>query len=525
MKSSESLVPRFNAADLGMSRLSQANIIGTAVVGLDGKIHSINDYYLGVLGYSRAEFEANGLNIHTLTPPGFEDNAALRAEFHETGKVRAFERPRLRKDGSVVWTLTAYVMCENDSQLAYSWALDIDEKKRAEMLSQYLLEANQIMASSMDLEPLLGKIVAVTLVNGFCDFCTIHLPEPDGQLSCRALIHKDPARQARIRDVMRRFPRYMSDVAGPARVIRTGNSELGVRNEHAELSYLCVPLNIEGRTIGALTMTSETRNFSPGDLHTAEALAQRASQHIENAKLHEELKQSSKELKRSNKDLTHFASIAAHDLKSPLATAQSFLQTLLQDVKDSLPEEQLGFLYRSIVNLDKMRSQIDQLLAFSQVRTGKVDRREISLMNVVNQVKDNLAKDIAESGAEIRCGSLPKISGDQTLLVLLFQNLLSNSIRFRREDVPLAIEIEAEGSDSEHIISVKDNGQGFDSTQAERIFKLFEQLQESKAGGQGIGLATCRKIIETHGGRIWAESIPGKGAKFFFTLPRAPKAD
>jgi light-regulated signal transduction histidine kinase (bacteriophytochrome) len=132
---------------------------------------------------------------------------------------------------------------------------------------------------------------------------------------------------------------------------------------------------------------------------------------------------------------------------------------------------------------------------------------------------DNLAHDIRESRAQIVFEGLPKISGDKTLLIVLFQNLISNSIRFRRTE-PLKISIDARPTQTEWTVSVVDNGQGFNTAEAERIFNLFEQLPEAKGSGHGIGLATCRKIIQTHGGRIWAESIPGEGARFNFTLPQ-----
>ena len=122
-------------------------------------------------------------------------------------------------------------------------------------------------------------------------------------------------------------------------------------------------------------------------------------------------------------------------------------------------------------------------------------------------------------GAEFNYIDLPVIKADQTLLTLLFQNLLSNSIRYRGTD-PLRVEIRATKNDRIWTICVTDNGRGFDSEAAEKIFRLFEQLPEvENTGGQGIGLATCRKIIEAHQGKIWAESTIGHGSKFCFTLP------
>jgi len=321
LKAGEGGVPsRFHVgSDYTLGLLSDRNVLGTAVVALNGDVISINDYYLTkILGYGREDFERDGLNMLDLTPGDHADDERLREEYFRTGKIEAFERPRYRKDGSIVWTLVGYAGLEGNSGLMTSWALDITDKKRAEMTSQYLLEANKIMASSVELQPLLEKIVAVTLVNGFCDFCTIHFPEEDSRLVCRALIHKDPELTRQVKRVIDRFPRYLSDAIGPARVIRSGRAEMNTlsadRSETLEQvnniralslkSYMSVPLFLNGKTIGALTLTSMSRQFDPEDLKTAEALALRASQHIENAKLLEALKRSTQELERSNRALT-----------------------------------------------------------------------------------------------------------------------------------------------------------------------------------------------------------------------------
>jgi len=539
--SSRSAPPlRFNlGANYALGLLSDKNVLGTAVVALDGQVVEINDYYLThILGYTREDFERDGLNILEVTPADYRDNESLKAELRRTGRITAFERPRYKKDGSVVWTLNGYAFMEGRSDLMSCWALDITDKKRSEMTSQYLLEANKIMAESVELQPLLEKIVAVTLVNGFCDFCTIHFPEVDNRISCRAMIHKDPELTLQVKRVIERYPRYLSDAIGPARVIRTGKSEMSrtappveEENDHggqsryyslralALKSYMSVPLFLEGKTIGALTLTSMSRQFEPEDLKTAEALALRASQHIENAKLHESLKQSAGDLERSNRDLTYFASIAAHDLKSPLATSQSFLNLLRDECAQNLTPEQNTWLNKAISASEKMLQQVDRLLSFSQCKTGQADVQPVDMNGTVRAALDNLRTDIEGQNFDFRFESLPTVKGDPTLLVVLFQNLFSNSIRYRAHE-PLRVEIRAEHNDKGWTFQVTDNGRGFDSKRAEQIFRLFEQLPDRDSqAGLGIGLATCRKIIESHHGTIWAESAPGHGSKFSFTLP------
>src|SRR5665213_833091 len=203
-------------ANYALGLLSEKNVLGTAVVNLDGNVVAINDFYLTqILGYTRKDFETDGLNFLDLTPTDYLDNESQRNEYRQTGCIQAFERPRYRKDGSIVWTLVGYAGLDGNPDLMTCWALDITDKKRSEMTSQYLLEANKIMASSVELQPLLEKIAAVTLVNGFSDFCTIHFPEGQG-LVCRALIHKDPELTRQVKRIIDRYPRYLSDAIGPA---------------------------------------------------------------------------------------------------------------------------------------------------------------------------------------------------------------------------------------------------------------------------------------------------------------------
>jgi len=525
--------------DFGLSVLSERNVIGTIAVNKEGEVLAINDYYLEILGYSRADFENFGLNIARMTPNDHSsDFTPYLIEMEQKGKVDTFERPRLRKDGTVVWVLTGYTVSEENPEIAVGWALDITDKKRAEMTSQYLLEANKIMASSVELQPLLEKIAAVALVNGFCDFCTIHFPDSEDKLACRALIHRDPELTKQVRRIIEKYPRYLSDSIGPARVIRTGIAEMSLVQEAPAQapedarsrpvralslkSYMSVPLKVDGKTIGALTLTSMSRNFDPKDLETAEALALRASQHIENAKLHESLKQSSVELERSNRDLTYFASIAAHDLKSPLATSQSYLYAILDNGGTILDEKKRHFIRKAIDGNTKMLSQIDRLLTFSHFKREAFTRQPLLLDTVVQSAIDSLKVEVERSGAQISFGKLPQVNGDPTLLIMLFQNLLSNSIRYCGSKA-LKVSITACKSSTGWTVCVSDNGRGFDSECAEKIFHLFEQLPDSKADdGRGIGLATCLRIVEAHDGKIWAEGKPGEGAKFCFTLPQGP---
>jgi light-regulated signal transduction histidine kinase (bacteriophytochrome) len=169
----------------------------------------------------------------------------------------------------------------------------------------------------------------------------------------------------------------------------------------------------------------------------------------------------------------------------------------------------------------RAKQLVDDLLAYT--RMGVEGRRfeEVDTSALVRRVLRSLSTAVAESGLEVTVGDLPAVHGDATLLFQVFQNLFSNAMKFHAGQAP-RVTVRAEPIGREWRFAVSDNGIGFPMEYAERIFRVFQRLHDrARYPGSGIGLAICKKIIETHGGRIWAESEPGRGATFYFTLPRA----
>ena len=218
---------------------------------------------------------------------------------------------------------------------------------------------------------------------------------------------------------------------------------------------------------------------------------------------------------QSNQALEHFAAIAAHDLKSPLATITSYLDVL----KNESDEKHLRYIDPCIGASARMRSLIDSLLSFAKLSTKQKELEPIDLNEIVSLTKMNLADTITKDSAVIESSHLPFVMGDKDLLTELFQNLIANAIKFKNEQPPL-IQISCEEKDKDYIIAIKDNGIGFDPKYKKDIFTLYKKLS-GKYSGSGIGLATCRKILELHNGEIWVESAVGKGSTFFFSLKKA----
>lgn len=232
----------------------------------------------------------------------------------------------------------------------------------------------------------------------------------------------------------------------------------------------------------------------------------------------------SEELKRSNRDLENFAAIVAHDLKAPLATIMGFAELLDNDLKGRIEIEETEYLQSIKRSSARMAQLIDRLLEYSSVGREIKQFEPVPTTQVVKDVIENLKLIIEKLSAKVLFKELPTVIGDATLLSQLFQNFLSNSLKFRSANRVPEISIEAKSEGAFWLFSVKDNGIGFDTKDTESIFSLFKRLDHAKSnGGLGIGLATARKVVEIHGGQVWAESQPGNGSTFFFTLPKNNK--
>ena len=235
-------------------------------------------------------------------------------------------------------------------------------------------------------------------------------------------------------------------------------------------------------------------------------------------KARRDLEQSVAELGRSNADLQQFAYVASHDLQEPLRMVSSYTQLLARRYKGKLDTDADEFIAFAVDGATRMQRLIQDLLAYSRVSTGGHQFKPTSVDAALGYALDNLRHAMKESGAVVTHDPLPTVIGDEKQLAQLFQNLLSNAVKFRGHEPP-RIHVSAKRTDVEWLFSVRDNGIGLDAQYADRIFVIFQRLHNRQEyPGTGIGLAICKKIVERHGGRIWVESEPGKGATFYFTI-------
>jgi len=226
-----------------------------------------------------------------------------------------------------------------------------------------------------------------------------------------------------------------------------------------------------------------------------------------------------KELARSNAELQQFAYVASHDLQEPLRMVSSYLQLLERRYKGRLDADADEFIGYAVEGARRMKGLIEDLLAYSRV--GAEDRRLGSTSSdaALKRAIENLQYSANENGLRLTHDPLPTLKADGSQLVQLFQNIIGNALKFKSEKPP-EVHVGAELKNGDWLFSVRDNGIGIDPTYVDRIFEIFKRLHGRNVyPGNGIGLAICRKIVERHGGRIWAESQLGKGATFYFTIP------
>jgi len=224
------------------------------------------------------------------------------------------------------------------------------------------------------------------------------------------------------------------------------------------------------------------------------------------------------ELRRSNEELEHFTYVASHDLREPLLSVASNIKLIERRIRKGNQEEAGEFIGNSLQQLNMMQDLISDLLIYSRAGTQARPFEKVSFDAVLRTVLTNLKTSIEQKHAAITSDPLPEVMADPVQMGQLMQNILSNALKFCEERPPV-VHVSAGKGEGEWVFSIRDNGIGIPAGESGRIFEMFGRLHKDRFHGTGIGLATCKKIVERHGGRIWVESEQGKGSTFFFTIP------
>jgi light-regulated signal transduction histidine kinase (bacteriophytochrome) len=225
-----------------------------------------------------------------------------------------------------------------------------------------------------------------------------------------------------------------------------------------------------------------------------------------------------RELERVNRELEEFSYVASHDLQEPLRMVNIYTHLMLKHIggQDETMSRYAAFVEQGV---HRMETLLGDLLTYA--RAGQAEDLTVGSADLEVSLTEALAvlsSRVEESGAVITTGPLPKVRGDTKQMAHVFQNILGNSLKYRRSEATLAIEVWAEQCGDQWIVSVRDNGIGFDPKYSERIFGLFKRLHREEYPGTGLGLAICQRIVARYGGRIWADGRLGAGATFRFSL-------
>ncbi|HUC85216.1 MAG TPA: ATP-binding protein, partial [Candidatus Acidoferrales bacterium] len=240
-----------------------------------------------------------------------------------------------------------------------------------------------------------------------------------------------------------------------------------------------------------------------------------------NAELETRVERRTAELEGANRELEAFSYSVSHDLRAPLRAVNGFAGIVLEDFGGQLPEEGRHYLERIRKSGLRMGELIDDLLAFARLSRQALNRQPVDTSQLVEAVLAELNLEAGGGRMETRVGALPPCQGDRALLKQVWVNLLSNAAKYSRSRRPAIIEIGSERNNGECVYFVRDNGVGFDMQYANKLFGVFQRLHRAdEFEGTGVGLAIVQRVVHRHGGRVWAQAEPDRGATFYFTVGR-----
>lgn len=292
----------------------------------------------------------------------------------------------------------------------------------------------------------------------------------------------------------------------------------------ADRPILSVPMLSKGSISGIITIQGGVgEHYTETHLRIMESVGHLAAIALEKGKLHEETVQKSLEIQRRNKELDDFTYVVSHDLKEPLISIEGFSRILQADYGETIQAEGKDYLDSMVGASTRMKGLIDDLLMLSRVSKPSESFRPTSTKGIVDEILTDMEFSIRQRNIDVRVAEdLPTVHGNEVQLKVAFRNLIGNAIKFNPSANPMVQIGFQNGENNYYLFYVRDNGIGIDREFHEKIFVIFQRLHRREDyEGTGAGLAIVKKIIETHGGRIWVESEVAKGSTFFFTIPRA----
>ncbi len=472
--------------------LAEVAPVGIFHCDREGLVKYTNERLIKMIGMTSQEEVRTGW-AQALHPDDYDRVLVAWVHTVQTGQPFRLEYRFVHSDGSVTWVLgqASPVTEEDGTVIGFVGTLtDVSEDKAKEEQFRLVVESapcGMLMANSE------GRI---TLVNAQIE--ALFRYERSELIGCpiEKLI---PTRFRRAHPEMRKTYGHSPSV----RSMGGGRDLFGLRKDSTEfpVEIGLNPIRTEDDAFVLATVVDITERK-----HAEEQLARQAA-----------------ELSRSNHELEQFAYVASHDLQEPLRMVSSYCGLLARRYKGKIDQDADEFINFAVDGATRMKALIDDLLSYSRVGRRDKDLIAINAAEVAQTAVSNLHMAIKEAGAIIHCDSLPIVFADLTQLTQVFQNLIGNALKFRGESPPVirisACSMPGGKGASQWRFSVEDNGIGFDQQYCDRVFVIFQRLHtRAEYPGNGMGLAIVKKIIERHGGQIWAESTLGRGTTFFFTL-------
>lgn len=430
--------------------------------------------------------------------------------------------------------------------LAVSIFRDITEEKQHQERQQFLNQATKILSASLDYRETLNKI-AMLAVPRLADWCSIDLLEDDGPHQV-AVAHADPEMLKFAEELHQKYPPDWNAPTGSPNVIRTGVAEFyshipdelletaAQSPEHYEIikklglkSAMVVPLKLNEKVLGAITFVAAESGltYTETDLEMAKELGNRAALALENAKLFYRVENLAGDLQNAVKARDEFISVCSHELKTPITSIKLQFQLAEKMLKSGdpklyTPENQEKRITTTNRQLDRMIHLIDEMLDISRINTGKleIEKKKVNLNELLSETLDRFGEQLETKQiplkTELSADSII-VTGDRFRLEQVISNLMTNAIKYGSNK---SITVRLRKEDSVVRMEVADSGEGIAAKDLERIFLRFERVtSDTNISGMGLGLYICKKIVDGHGGRIWAESSPGKGSTFVVEIP------
>ncbi|MBI2957554.1 MAG: PAS domain S-box protein [Chloroflexi bacterium] len=525
---------------------------GVLMTDVSGRILECNQGFLDMLGYKKEEI--TGLTNQDITPLKWRriDGGMIKYQVRPKGYSGEYEKEYIARDGRVI-PVVARVWSINDGRggLKALWGImrDISERKQAEEEMKTALRFLEIANQRKGLASLLREFAEETKRLTACDSVGIRLLDESGRIPYAAHVGFSRAfceSESHLSINMDRCLciNVIKGAANSSLPFYTAhgsfysNRTTGLRSVPEEVkgktrevcntmgyeSVALVPLRLGDRIIGLIHVADHKENMVPLPLvKQLEQAAATVGVCIERALAEEELGRNVERLQAANKELEAFTYSVSHDLRAPLRAINGFSQVVMEDYGGKLDDTGKRYLHTIVSSANKMGQLINDLLAFSRLGRAALNSESIDMDSLVRDVCREAEREAAGRCMEFVVGSLPPAQGDPTMVRQAVVNLVSNAVKFTRPREKAHIEIGARVESGENTYYIKDNGVGFDMEYYGKLFGVFQRLhREEEFEGTGVGLAIVQRIIQRHGGRVWAESKPDAGATFSFALPREP---